>query len=177
MKENFYRQFISKRSHLIDLNVENFLNEEERFFIWNQPRISQTDIHGREPTIFKLQTPQITNFFEKKLRRPYLKYHNFIVDNICLLKLEKPTKPHIDGHYPVAERYGKKYCATKTLIMPIAFETELNDSEKIETSLVTFKQHYNHFINGGLEFDILYSQNKKYKDFNILYFIWFLYTL
>jgi len=166
LKKNFYREFISKRSNLINLNINNFLNQDERFFIWNVPRQAYEDFHGREPSIFQIRTPQILAFLENKLKKPHLKYHNFIIDNICLLRLDKPTKPHIDGHYPVVERDNKKYCITKTCIIPIAFDTNLKNSEDIETSVVTFKQHYNHYVNGGLEFDILYSKNKKYTDFD-----------
>lgn len=164
--KNFYRTFMSKRSHLINLNISNFFNEDERLFLWTQPRTPQVDFLGREPTIFKLNSQRVHNFLENKLRRPHLKYHNFIIDNICLLKLNKPTKPHIDGHYPIAERYGKKYCVTKTVITPIAFDTELENPESLTTSVITFKQHYNYYVDGGLEFDRLFAQKNFYGDYN-----------
>lgn len=167
MNNKFYRDFMSRKSPLIDLRYDNFFDEKELLFIWNQPKTPEQDSAGREPTIFKLDSSQIKEFLESKLRRPYLKYHNFIVDNVCLLRLDEPTKPHIDGHYPFVVRYNKKYCLTKTCVCPIAFDTELEDGRDIETTLTTFKQHCNYFFKNGLEFDRLILENKFYNDYDL----------
>lgn len=167
LSENFYRNFLSKHSCLINLNIKNFLNEEDRLFIWEQPRVGRNDIHGRETTIFEITTPRTHNFLEKKLRETALKHHNFIVDTISLLKLTHPTKPHIDGHTPLCLRYGRRYCISKAAVVPIAFDTETNDIENIRTSFVTFKQHYNYHIDGGLEFDRLFLKNKFYSNYTL----------
>lgn len=164
LNDAFYRSFIAIRSKNINLKIDEFLNEEERFYVWNEPREPIPDCLGRPSSIQMYTSKKINLFLEDKLRR-YLKKHTFVVDNVSLLRLNEPTKPHIDGHFPYIDRYSKKFCVSKVFAIPIAFDTELDDAEKIVTRIITFKQHYNYFRTGGYEFENLYKNNKFYKDF------------
>ena len=164
-----YRNFLKDKSHKINLYMDNFLNAEEMISIWETPRAVEGDIHGRDDTIFKLTIPPIKKFLSYKLKKQFPQIFankDFIVENIVLLNLLQPTKPHIDGHYPFFTYQNKKYCMTKVCVSPIVFDTELDEVHSIETKLITFKQHYNYYIYGGLEFELLLQEGKTYKDFD-----------
>lgn len=38
LNDAFYRSFIAIKSKNINLKIDEFLNEEERFYVWNEPR-------------------------------------------------------------------------------------------------------------------------------------------
>lgn len=164
LNDAFYRSFIAIKSKNINLKIDEFLNEEERFYVWNEPKEPIPDCLGRASSIQMYTSKKINLFLEDKLRK-FLKKNKFVVDNVSLLRLSAPTKPHIDGHFPYIDRYSKKFCVSKVFAVPIAFDTELEDAEKIVTRVITFKQHYNYFRAGGYEFENLYKNNKFYKDF------------
>ena len=134
--------------------IEDFLSAEERIESYNLTRVSEKDILGRSPSIHKV----FDNRFNKKLHSkvipqlyPKENPDNFRIDGMCLLDLTWPTKPHIDGYYP---EQGNYYII-KICITPIAFD--IDDSvlsvEVIKTTFITFNQHYNEYVHGGIEVD------------------------
>lgn len=162
-----YRNFLKENCHKINLYLDDFLTEKELLTIWTLPRLSENDIHGRKSTIHRITVPQAKTFLENKLREKFivLEKKDFIVEQLCLLDIAEPTKPHMDGHYPFYEKNKKTYCISKVCVIPIAFDTDLESTSTLTTKMLTFKQHYNHYVYGGLEFDLLFDLGKSYEDY------------
>lgn len=113
------------------------------------------DNKGRESSIFKL--PKL-DYEEAYLKRKFEQIFNksLLVSGLSLLRLNEPTKPHVDGLPPTSiiyDSYGKKkkYKFLKVGIILLAFDTDY-DVENLSTDIILFKNHLE-FIPGGLELE------------------------
>lgn len=132
--------------------IKNFFSEEERIEAFNLNRVPTPDILGRKSSIHKVTDFKFSSHLHNKIIPklfPEEDSDNFAIDGMCLLDLFEPTKPHIDGYYPVTENYY----IIKICIIPVAFETEQEKVDDIETTFITFEQHYNEYVRGGIEVD------------------------
>jgi len=154
-----YRKNLTINSKFCNVNENNFFSKNELNFIWNQPRKVHKDHYNREPTIFKIELPKIKKYLKDKVKEIVDIKQDFIIDNVSILRLDEPTKPHIDGNYPYYYKENKKYVILKFFVVPILFE------HGSSSSLVTFKQHYNHYNQNGFEFDKLIKKDLSYFDF------------
>lgn len=171
MKSYKYSSFIKKHSDLYSFKAKNFFNLQDLLAIWKEKNNAtpMDDIRGRPATLFGVETsitkPLIIDNMKKKFKKIF-DPEDLDICNISLCYLERPTLPHIDGHYPFYVLGEENYCMIKICIVPIAFDTTEQDTANLTTSVVTFKQHYHRYTQGGIEFDHLFKKNKKYDNFS-----------
>ena len=166
-----YSKFIKKYSNLYCFNVKNFFSIQDLLVIWKEKDAARpmSDIRGRPPTLFGVETSIIKTLIIDNMKTKFKKVfenEDLNICNISLCYLERPTLPHIDGHYPFYILGKKNYCMIKICIVPIAFDTTEEDTSNLTTSVATFKQHYHKYTQGGYEFDHLFKKNKKYNNFS-----------
>lgn len=166
-----YQTFIKTYSDLYCFNAKNFFTLQDLITIWKEKNNSRpmNDIRGRTPTLFGVETsvtkPLIIDTMKEKFKKIWDE-EDLDICNISLCYLEKPTLPHIDGHYPFYVLGQRNYCIIKICIIPIAFDTVEEDTINLTTGVVTFKQHYHKYTQGGYEFDYIFQNDKTYHNFS-----------
>lgn len=160
----FYRDFIKKKSQDFNLSLDGFLDENDLVDIWYAERRNHVDVFGREQSISSIRSTDIKTKLMNKLEQ-YLEFQQDYLIEIHLCKLAQPSHTHIDGHLPFLE--NKKYCIAKIFIIPLAFDTEYDDTSSLISYLVKFKQHYNYHTEGGYEYRLLLKNNLTYNSYNL----------
>ena len=160
-----YRNFIKTKSKDFNLSLDNFLDDNDLLDIWYAERQNHVDVFGREQSISSIRSTDIKTKLMDKLEQ-YLEFQQDYHIDIHLCKLVQPTHTHIDGHLPFLD--NKKYCIAKIFIIPLAFDTEYDDTSSLITYLVKFKQHYNYYTEGGYEYTrLLLKNNLTYNSYNL----------
>jgi hypothetical protein len=160
-----YRNFIKTKSKDFNLSCDTFLDEGHLLDIWYAERQNHVDVFGREQSISSIRSNDIKKKLMNKLEQHLTFQQDYHID-VHLCKLVQPTHTHIDGHLPFLD--NKKYCIAKIFIIPLAFDTDCNDTSSLNTYLVKFKQHYNYYTEGGYEYTRLLLQNNlTYNSYNL----------
>lgn len=159
-----YRNFIKTKSQDFNLSLDRFLDKNDLLDIWYAERQNHVDVFGRQQSISSIRSNDVQTRLIDKLEQHLTFQKDYHID-VHLCKLIKPTETHIDGHLPFL--YNKKYCITKIFIIPLAFDTDYDDTSSLITYLVKFKQHYNYYTEGGYEYTRLRRNKLTYNSYNL----------